>query len=65
VCRIPLVVLRRLIDFDLLDGEVGIHGRRLLNGLGQRFVVVDRIAVRLDCDLQKNILVIILRGIAA
>ena len=46
-----LIILRGLIDLDLLDGEVRVHGRGLLDGLGQRLVVVDRIAVRLDGDL--------------
>ena len=47
-----LVVLRRLVDFDLLHCEVWIHGGGLLDRLGQGLVVIDGIAVRLDRDLQ-------------
>ncbi len=49
-----LVILRGLIDLDLFDGEVWIHGSGLLDRLGQCFVVIDGIAVRLDRDLEKQ-----------
>ncbi len=49
-----LVILRGLIDLDLFDSEVWIHGGRLLDRLGQRFVVIDGIAVRLDRDLERQ-----------
>jgi len=51
---LSLVVLRGLIDLDLFDGEVWVHGGGLLDGLRQGFVVVDRIAVRLDRDLKRR-----------
>lgn len=51
--KTPILLLRGrlLLDLDLLDGHVRVHGRGLLDGLGQRPIVIDRVSVGLDRDL--------------
>ncbi len=51
VLDLHAVRLRCLVDLDLLHCHVGVHGGRLLDGLGKSFVVVDGLAIALDGHL--------------